>query len=390
MPMPGKVLVVDDSAVSRQLLKRVLRRKGHVVFTASDGIDASRALERHAIDVVITDLQMASLDGHGLIQEVRKRPSFRDVAFIIFTGDDHPESLERARRSGAVDVVVKGTDMNHLVGLVDRIASEGRVSCPPAAKHGPSIAPHPVDAQTRDDDEAGRRLPARLFTELAQRRVGLPEQRVLDVGTGMGALARGLSAKGADVTAVDKRDDRFERARALDRANAVHVQYEMARAEQLPFGVDTFDALTTRHCFTRFDQRRACREFVRVLRPGGVFALVQNGCVALAHNVVKVTADYMARAGSAFLLGTGSGLNPDWLEPLHEAGFTALETFSFDHAVSFGSSGWANYTLRHSVHGATDPESLGTGLKAHLAEHFGEGPLHIHRRTWAVIAKSPS
>lgn len=386
--MPGNVLVVDDSAVSRQLLKRVLRRRGHVVFTAADGTEAVTLLEQHAIDVVVTDLQMTALDGHGLIQHVRGRPSLDDLAVIIFTGDDSPDALARARQSGATDVIVKGTDMRRLVDQVDRIATEARVSCPPPARDPgpPSTAPSSLQIAL----ESGRCFAPLLFTELAQHRIGLKEQAILDVGTGIGTLARALAERGANVTAVDAHEHRFEAARALDRAAAVHVDYHLGRAEELPFAVDAFETVVTRDCFGRFDQKRACREFVRVLRPGGSLAVVRHSGIARTRDVVALTSQYLEAHGARYLGSVDNGISPAWLDVVLDSGFGDLRTFSFDHQATFSIDGWVTYALRHSDLGGQTKQSLFDGLLEHCSSHLTQPTCTVHRRTWTLVAKSPT
>ncbi|MGY6522859.1 MAG: response regulator [Mongoliitalea sp.] len=81
-----KVLVVDDDAVARLILKKVFEKENHKVFTASDGIEALEvlALEKD-FNVVITDIMMPNMDGLMLLSELKKSPKTRNIPIIGFT-----------------------------------------------------------------------------------------------------------------------------------------------------------------------------------------------------------------------------------------------------------------------------------------------------------------
>ena len=70
-----KILVVEDDAVIRRMLSRILVKMGHEVAAAGDGVEALRLLDTAPFDVVITDLIMPEMEGLELIRELRKRNS---------------------------------------------------------------------------------------------------------------------------------------------------------------------------------------------------------------------------------------------------------------------------------------------------------------------------
>ena len=67
-----KVLVADDKATSRELVRTRSRECGYTVFEASDGIEALRSARELKPDLIILDLHMPGLDGFGVIQELRR------------------------------------------------------------------------------------------------------------------------------------------------------------------------------------------------------------------------------------------------------------------------------------------------------------------------------
>jgi hypothetical protein len=84
---------------------------------------------------------------------------------------------------------------------------------------------------------------------------------------------------------------------------------------------------------------------------------------------------------------------PQWLVDLQSAGFTGIETFSFDVQVPYSHEGWVG-RIRASapIAGTLDDDGVracSQELTAMLAGHFPESPLSIPHRVWAVTAQAP-
>jgi CheY-like chemotaxis protein len=67
------VLVVEDEPVIRELMAILLEEEGYVVRQAVDGLEALEVMERHGIDLVLSDVKMPRLDGASLVQRLRAR-----------------------------------------------------------------------------------------------------------------------------------------------------------------------------------------------------------------------------------------------------------------------------------------------------------------------------
>lgn len=100
--------------------------------------------------------------------------------------------------------------------------------------------------------------------------IGGPARRVLDVGSGRGALARMIVAAGHAVHCVDSDLDRVRQLAARVPGATVTA----ARAEALPFDSCRFDVVTVHESVTQFAPGLALAEFARVLRPGGHLAVI--------------------------------------------------------------------------------------------------------------------
>lgn len=107
-----RVLVVDDSAFARKVIRQVLAQSPHieVVGTAYDGLDAIDRIAELTPDVVTLDLVMPNLDGVGLLQAIQKLPEGRRprVVVVSMSGGDSDLAIA-ALHEGAVDIVQKPT-----------------------------------------------------------------------------------------------------------------------------------------------------------------------------------------------------------------------------------------------------------------------------------------
>ncbi len=79
------ILIVDDVAANRKLLRVQLEAEGFVVVEAADGIEALQVLSREPLDAVLSDILMPRMDGYRLCHEVRKNPALRDLRFILYS-----------------------------------------------------------------------------------------------------------------------------------------------------------------------------------------------------------------------------------------------------------------------------------------------------------------
>ena len=99
------VLIVDDEVNIRKVLAAMLKREGYEVTTAGDGEQALAAMQRAAIDVVVTDLVMPRLGGLELLK--RLSADYPDVPVIFITAHGTVDSAVAALKAGAFDYITK-------------------------------------------------------------------------------------------------------------------------------------------------------------------------------------------------------------------------------------------------------------------------------------------
>jgi PAS domain S-box-containing protein len=122
-----RVLVVDDSDVNLDVTKRILESKGARVWLASNGQEAFEHLEAklHAIDVVLMDVQMPVLDGHGATRRIRLELGMTELPIIALTADALSSERQRAHVAGMDDYIIKPFDANGLVCSILRHVKPG-------------------------------------------------------------------------------------------------------------------------------------------------------------------------------------------------------------------------------------------------------------------------
>ena len=102
-----RVLVADDDATSRVLLKAMASKLGHDVLVASDGESAWKLLQGSDIDVLLTDWMMPGVDGPELCRRVRHEVKDHYTYIVIVTGLADPEQILEGMGAGADDYLVK-------------------------------------------------------------------------------------------------------------------------------------------------------------------------------------------------------------------------------------------------------------------------------------------
>jgi len=143
---PLRVLVVDDSALYRQMLKHVVESVAgvEVVGTAVDGLEAVTKIAELRPDLVTLDVQMPNLDGLGVLREIKRR-SLQTLVVMVssLTAHGAPETVE-ALLHGAIDCVLKPAGLEpHLARNELRLALGDRLAAVQATRREVAAAPTP-------------------------------------------------------------------------------------------------------------------------------------------------------------------------------------------------------------------------------------------------------
>ena len=114
-----KILVVDDSLYTLEVVQRNLALEGYQVFTSSTAEEAVNFLEVNPIDLVITDFKMPKISGLDLIRHVRE--NFEDVEIMMITGYPSINGAVDAVKKGAEEYLIKPFTDKELLTAVERI-----------------------------------------------------------------------------------------------------------------------------------------------------------------------------------------------------------------------------------------------------------------------------
>jgi CheY-like chemotaxis protein len=104
---PGRILVVDDDEINRDMLCRQLSRQQLEVVTAPDGATAIGMLRAQRFDILLLDLMMPGMDGFEVLKAVKGDPALFGVAVIMVSALDEMDSMARSIEAGAEDYLFK-------------------------------------------------------------------------------------------------------------------------------------------------------------------------------------------------------------------------------------------------------------------------------------------
>jgi chemosensory pili system protein ChpA (sensor histidine kinase/response regulator) len=123
-----RFLLVDDSISVRKFVGQMLERSGFDVVTASNGGEALQCIETTAIHAVITDLEMPNGNGYELIENLRRRPSTRELPIVILTTRSGEKHQELARRLGVEHYLTKPVDEAEFIALMSALVARPLVA----------------------------------------------------------------------------------------------------------------------------------------------------------------------------------------------------------------------------------------------------------------------
>lgn len=118
----ASLLVVDDEKLSRIAVRKVLERAGHGIVEATNGEEGLALLRRQAVDIVITDIVMPTMQGIETIAEIKRE--FAGLPVIAISGSgrvNNIDYLKSAQEAGADRVLAKPFSQRELIQAVDEL-----------------------------------------------------------------------------------------------------------------------------------------------------------------------------------------------------------------------------------------------------------------------------
>ena len=121
--MSWLVLVVDDSATTRSLLRSALEAKGVRVIEAENGREGLWRARAERFDLILCDIHMPVMDGLEMIQELRKQSEYASTPVFVLTSDATLSRVADGKKAGADAWVVKPVNPASLWKAVEKVLS---------------------------------------------------------------------------------------------------------------------------------------------------------------------------------------------------------------------------------------------------------------------------
>jgi two-component system chemotaxis response regulator CheY len=118
--MGKKLLIVDDSATIRQMVRMTLSRAGtgYELVEAEDGSKALQRASAETFDLLLSDINMPVMTGMELLRSFRKLPQYKFTPFLLLTTESQPEKKQEGKAAGATGWIVKPFDPEQLLAVV--------------------------------------------------------------------------------------------------------------------------------------------------------------------------------------------------------------------------------------------------------------------------------
>ena len=181
--------------------------------------------------------------------------------------------------------------------------------------------------------------PLSFYHRLSGFGIGHSGQKLLDLATGTGVIARQMAAQGCQVTASDIAEDQVAMASALAKQQGLTIDFSVNPAEHCDYPTDTFDVITANQCFLYLDASTLMPLILKWLKPDGVLVISHfswlpridkiaqaSEALILEHNPNWSASDYSGHTAPAY-----PGLDR-WM---HYNGY-----FYYDEAIAFSRADW--------------------------------------------------
>lgn len=113
--MGKKILIVEDEALIREMLREIFESVFEHVYTADNGIHGIDQFKKESPDLIITDIKMRKMDGLTMIDRIQSEKM--DQSFIIITAYSDEEHLKKAADLGIKHLLIKPIDCRQLIKL---------------------------------------------------------------------------------------------------------------------------------------------------------------------------------------------------------------------------------------------------------------------------------
>lgn len=122
----AKILLVEDNEMNRDVLGRLLQKRGHTITFAEDGESAVAMAMAECPDLILMDISLPKMDGYEVTQKLRQEPAMQRVPIIALTAHAMTSDRERAMEAGCTDYETKPVEFARLLVKIEMHLQGGR------------------------------------------------------------------------------------------------------------------------------------------------------------------------------------------------------------------------------------------------------------------------
>lgn len=181
--------------------------------------------------------------------------------------------------------------------------------------------------------------PPSFYERLRVLGVGRSGQRILDLGTGTGLLARQFSRQGAAVIGIDIAAEQIATASRLAAGEGLTTRFAVASAEATGQPDASFDAITAMQCWLYFDKKRVIPEIRRLLAPGGLLVTSHFSWMPSLNAIARASEELVLRFSPKWTGANWPGTvapMPSWAVD----DFDLVAMFWYDEDIPFTRESW--------------------------------------------------
>ncbi len=181
--------------------------------------------------------------------------------------------------------------------------------------------------------------PELLYQKLLEKQIGLPGQKILDIGTGTGVIPRNMYRFGADWTGTDASANQIAQAKLLAEQQNMQIDFRTVPAEELDFPEHSFDAVTACQCFWYFRTELLMPVLQKILRPDGKLCILQMMWLPFEDKIAQASENLVLQYNPAWT-GAGETRHSVYLDDTVLQFAELVSQESFDIQIPFTRETW--------------------------------------------------
>lgn len=207
--------------------------------------------------------------------------------------------------------------------------------------------------------------PISLFNKLQSLGVGLKGQKILDLGTGTGVMARQFAKQGCDVIGTDISKEQVMMASSLAKDENLEIEFKNLSAEESLFPDESFDVISANQCFLYFDKKVVFPMIKKMLKKGGVLVTSHFSWMPFLSQIAKASEELILKHNPSWTAHSYEGNIPEII-PSFKDDFNVKDFFFYDEEIPFNKESWrGRIRACRGVGAAMNPDEVEAFDKEH-------------------------